>query len=95
MERAKAELEQAGEALADYQFDEISVDVEDPGALVHLLDQLGIEDEEAGIEVSSSPTLERERLEARLEELGVLEECMETEQTRKGYVSIRRVGDGG
>jgi sulfur carrier protein ThiS len=92
LDRVTAELEQVGEALADYQFDELSVDVEDPGALVHLLEEVGIEDEEAGVSVSASPALERERLEARLEELGVLEACTETEETRKGYVSIRKVG---
>ncbi len=99
LERVTAELEEAGEDLAEYQFDDVQVKVEDPAALAHLVEELveaGIVQDEAGagISVKEVPTLEEQRLRAQLKELEVLEACTSEKTTRKGYVSIRKLGGG-
>jgi sulfur carrier protein ThiS len=92
MDRAEVELDEADHALEDFQYGEMRVDVVDEAKLALKLEELGIPDEEAGVEVEEVPVLAEERLRQRLAEVDVLEDCLEEEVTRSGYVSVRRKG---
>lgn len=94
VERARGVLEAEGEHLTDYQFTAFSVDVEDPAALAHVLEEFDVDEEIAGLEIDKGPALLEEKLRNRLAEAGRLEECTSERTRRSGYVSVRRLDDG-